>query len=57
MSKLLSTSQVAEILGVTRETVAAYALNHVIPASRIARRWKFAESDVSDYIRRSRRGR
>jgi excisionase family DNA binding protein len=51
--KLLSTAQVAEILGVTRETVADYAFNGVIPAARIARRWRFEIEDVSTFIRRS----
>ena len=52
-SKLLSTAQVAEILGVTRETVADYAYNGVIPAARIARRWRFESDDVQNFIRRS----
>jgi len=51
--KLLSTAQVAELLGITRETVADYAFNNVIPAARIARRWRFEQDDVDAFIRRS----
>ncbi len=52
-NKLLSTAQVAEILGVTRETVADYAYRGVIQAARIARRWRFEQADVDAFIRRS----
>lgn len=54
--KLLSTQNAAALLGLARETVAIYANNGTIPATKIGRRWRFQKSDLDDFIA-SQRGR
>lgn len=54
---LLTTSKVADLLGLSRQTVIAYAETGRIPASFFGRKWRFREQDIEQFIAENRRGR
>jgi excisionase family DNA binding protein len=52
MQLLLSTSSVAEWLGLSARTVCTLAECGEIPAFKLGRFWRFREADVEDWVRR-----
>jgi len=54
MQKLLTSSEAASVLGISRETAAHYAITGIIPASKIGRAWKFKVEDIEQFIRDNR---
>jgi excisionase family DNA binding protein len=54
---LLTTGKVADLLGLSRQTVIAYAQTGRLPASFFGRKWRFRESDVDAFVSENRRGR
>jgi len=57
MPDLLSTATAAQILGVSIPTVIAYAQDGKILASFIARKWRFRQADIEDFIVSQHRSR
>ena len=47
----LSADDVAEHLGVTKDTVYAWIADKGMPAHKVARLWKFRASEVDDWVR------
>ena len=56
MSKLLSTNDAAQLLGITSPTLISYANSGKIPASFIARKWRFKSEDLELFVTAQRRG-
>jgi excisionase family DNA binding protein len=54
---LLTTGKVADLLGLSRQTIISYAEQGRIPASFFGRRWRFREQDIDAFISENRRGR
>ena len=54
MSALLSTSQAAKYLGISNPTLILYTRNGKIPASFLARRWRYKQEDLEAFVDRSR---
>jgi len=54
---LLTTGKVADLLGLSRQTVISYAEQGRIPASFFGRKWRFREADVDQFIAENKRGR
>jgi len=48
----LSVEQIAEHLGVTRDSIYRWIDAKALPASKIGRLWKFKVSEVDDWVRR-----
>jgi len=55
MSNLLTTSQAAKYLGLSNQTVITHTRNGKIPASYLARRWRYKQSDLEAFVDASRR--
>ncbi len=49
--KWLSVEQIADHLGVSKETVYRWLEKKKIPANRVGRLWKFKASEVDEWIR------
>ena len=47
----LSVSEIAEYLGVSRDTVYSWLGQKAIPAHKLGRLWKFKASEVDDWVR------
>lgn len=47
----LSVEEIAEYLGVSKDTVYAWISKHNMPAHRIGRFWKFKTEKVGDWVR------
>ena len=48
----VSVEQIAEHLGVTRDSIFRWIDRKALPADRIGRLWKFKVSEVDDWVRR-----
>jgi excisionase family DNA binding protein len=46
----LSVSEMAEYLGISKDTVCAWIEKRGLPAHRIGRFWKFKRCDVDDWV-------
>ncbi len=51
----LSVEQIAEHLGVTRDTISRWINAKGLPANKIRRLWKFKVSEVDTWVRRGAR--
>lgn len=49
----LSADDIADHLGVTKDTVYAWILDKGMPAHKVGRLWKFQVSEVDDWVRRN----
>ncbi len=49
--KWLSVEQIADHLGVSKETIYRWLEKKKIPANRVGRLWKFKASEVDEWIR------
>jgi excisionase family DNA binding protein len=47
----LSADQIADHLGVTKDTVYAWIADKEMPAHKVGRLWKFQTSEVDDWVR------
>ena len=47
----VSVEQIAEHLGVTRDSIYRWIDRKGLPANRVGRLWKFKASDVDDWVR------
>lgn len=47
----LSVEEIAEYLGVSKDTVYAWISKRNMPAHRIGRLWKFQAAEVDDWVR------
>ncbi len=54
MSKLLSTKEVANLLGINPNTALEYFRSGKITASRIAEKWRVKPEDLDEYINSKR---
>jgi excisionase family DNA binding protein len=52
----LSVGEIAEYLGISKDTVYAWIAAKRIPGHRIGRLWKFKRSEVDDWVQRGRAG-
>lgn len=50
----LSVSEIAEYLGVSKDTVYSWIANKDLPGHRIGRFWKFKRSEVDAWVHRGR---
>jgi excisionase family DNA binding protein len=50
----LSVGEIAEYLGIAKDTVYAWIANKDLPGHRIGRFWKFKLSEVDDWIHRGK---
>ena len=49
----LSVEEIAEYLGVTRDTIYAWLSKKGLPGHRIGRLWKFKREEVDEWVRAS----
>lgn len=49
--KWLSADEIAEYLGISKDTVYAWISNRKLPGHRIGRFWKFKRSEVDVWVR------
>jgi excisionase family DNA binding protein len=54
---LLTTAKVADLLGLSKQTVISYAEQGRLPASFFGRKWRFREQDVDAFVAVNQRGR
>ena len=47
----LSVDQIAEYLGVSKDTVYSWITNKGMPGHKVGRFWKFKKEDVDDWVR------
>lgn len=47
----MSADDIAEYLGVTKDTIYAWIADKGMPAHKIGRLWKFQASEVDDWVR------
>lgn len=47
----LSVEDIAEHLGVSKDTVYTWVANRGMPAHKVGRLWKFQASEIDDWIR------
>lgn len=50
----LSVDEIADHLGVSKDTVYAYIANKHMPAHRVGRLWKFQKSEVDLWVKAGR---
>ena len=50
-ARWLSVEQIAEYLGVSKDTVYAWISKRNMPAHRIGRLWKFKTEEIDDWVR------
>lgn len=48
----LSVEEIAEYLGISKDTVYTWIANKAMPAHRIGRFWKFKRTEIDEWIRR-----
>lgn len=48
----LSADDIADYLGVTKDTIYAWIADKGMPANKVGRLWKFQRSEVDDWVRR-----
>jgi len=49
----LSVDEIAEYLGVSRDTIYAWLSNKSLPGHRVGRLWKFKRAEVDQWVRAS----
>lgn len=49
-SRWLSTDEVADYLGVKRDTIYKWIERHDLPAHKVGRLWKFRRHEIDDWI-------
>lgn len=47
----LSVDEIAEYLGVTRETIYAWLSKKDLPGHRVGRLWKFKRAEIDEWVR------
>ena len=47
----LSVEEIAQHLGVSKDTVYTWVANKGMPAHRVGRLWKFQASEIDDWVR------
>lgn len=47
----LSVPEIAEHLGVSRDTIYSWLAKKKIPAHKVGRLWKFSKSEVDEWVR------
>jgi len=47
----LSVDEIAEYLGVTRETIYAWLSKKGLPGHRVGRLWKFKRAEIDEWVR------
>ena len=52
----LSADDIAEHLGVTKDTIYAWISDKGMPAHKVGRLWKFQASEVDDWVRKGDAG-
>lgn len=52
----LSADDIAEYLGVTKDTIYAWISEKGMPAHKVGRLWKFQASEVDDWVRKGDAG-
>ena len=50
----LSVGEIAEYLGISKDTVYAWIANKELPGHRIGRFWKFKRSEVDEWVLRGK---
>jgi excisionase family DNA binding protein len=50
----LSVDEIAEYLGISRDTVYAWIANKGLPGRRIGRFWKFKRAEVDEWVHRGK---
>lgn len=55
MERLLTSSQVADLLQIDPTTVRLYAQRGLIAGHKVGDLWRFTQADVQDYLRRTYR--
>jgi excisionase family DNA binding protein len=50
----LSVGEIAEYLGISKDTVYAWITNRGLPGHRIGRFWKFKRSEVDEWVHRGK---
>ena len=50
----LSVDEIAEYLGVTRETIYAWLSKKALPGHRVGRLWKFKRAEIDEWVRAGR---
>lgn len=50
----LSVGEIAEYLGISKDTVYAWITNKGFPGHRIGRLWKFKRSEVDEWVRQGK---
>lgn len=48
----LSADDIADYLGVTKDTIYAWIADKAMPAHKVGRLWKFKTNEVDDWVRR-----
>ena len=48
----LSADDIADYLGVTKDTIYAWIAEKSMPAHKVGRLWKFQTNEVDDWVRR-----
>jgi excisionase family DNA binding protein len=49
-SRWLSTDEIADYLGVKRDTIYKWIERHNMPAHKVGRLWKFRKHEIDDWI-------
>lgn len=52
----LSVDEIAEYLGVKRDTVYKWIAEREMPANRVGRFWKFKKDEVDEWVKRGKAG-
>lgn len=55
-SKWLSADEIADHLGVSKDTLYAWISNRGLPAHRVGRLWKFQRAEVDGWVRSGKAG-
>lgn len=57
MEKLLSTREVAKILGLHEQVIRRYIQKGILPAIKLERKYRINEKDLNDWLEKRRVGR
>jgi excisionase family DNA binding protein len=50
-TRWLSVEQVAEYLGISKETVYRWLEKGIVPAHRVGKLWRFQSSEIDDWVK------
>ena len=53
----LSVDEIAEYLGIQRETVYAWITKKTMPAHKVGRLWKFRKEEIDDWVKSGQAGK